>query len=78
MLDWQQTGVILGAIAAWTVVHAYLVVPRILKESRNEWEGYMDRLMKPVHERLDALDKKIDENNERCFKVMSTFGHRRE
>lgn len=36
-ISWTQVWTILGGIAAWTVVHAYLVVPRILTDLQPRW-----------------------------------------
>lgn len=58
-VTWKQIGVILSAIAAATVVHSYLVVPRIIQECRDQWRSDFDIALTPVVRALDKLEERI-------------------
>ena len=59
-MTWEQIGVILGALAALTVIHAYFVVPRIMLDCRKEWKQDITETHKIVCDRLEKVEDKID------------------
>ena len=59
-MTWRQLGTLIAALAALTVVHAYLVVPRVIAESRKEWNEDIAKSIAPIHEDIrEVKDRQV-------------------
>lgn len=59
-MTWEQIGVLVGSLAALTVVHSYLVVPRVLLEARKVWREDIATTFDPLSTQIEALAAKFD------------------
>lgn len=59
-MTWEQIGVVLGALAALTVVHSYTVVPRIILECRKEWRLDLASFHKERQAFYEAMIRRIE------------------
>lgn len=71
-MNWESVSWIIATLVGITILHSYLIIPRILKECRKEWEPALAQVLEERKALFDGMMRRIERLDDAVFHAGKT------